>query len=106
MKKIKILESESIEYLGKLVTISLKARFEIEDETGVIYKGEFPTELLEDIKKLHIGDKVSGIIEKNTIINQVTDRKKNTYSLQTISQLTRRCSCQVKSGSLGSGVSL
>jgi len=85
LEKIKILESESIEYLGKLVTISLKARFEIEDETGVIYKGEFPTELLEDIKKLHIGDKVSGIIEKNTIINQVTDRKKNTYSLQTIS---------------------
>ncbi len=40
--------------------------------------------MLEDIKKLHIGDKVIGTIEKNTIINQVTDRKKNTYTLQTI----------------------
>ncbi len=72
---------EYIDYCGELIMGSLKSKFEILDEVGISYLGNFPDELKEDIKNLHLGDRVTGIIEKNVILNRTTGREKINYTL-------------------------
>jgi len=87
LEKLQMITPEYIKCEGDLIMVSLKSKFEIYDKTGRSYTGSYPDEIIQDIKNLHIGDKVTGLIEKNTIINQTTGSKKISYSLLKIKRI-------------------
>ncbi|MBI5190352.1 MAG: hypothetical protein HZA22_06730 [Nitrospirae bacterium] len=81
LDSITMSQNEIFEFKGKLVMASLKGAFEIETDAEETIKGKFPTQLTEYVKKLHIGDKCNGMIEKETITNRTTGLEKVYYTL-------------------------
>ncbi|MBI5099688.1 MAG: hypothetical protein HZB30_10680 [Nitrospirae bacterium] len=75
--------SEPIQFAfeGKLVMASLKGNIEVEISESKSIKGTFPSNLLENVKKLHIGEDCKGLIEQSTIINQTTGYEKKYYTV-------------------------
>lgn len=72
---------ESFNFSGELIMASLKGQFEIKDDSEKVYKGTFPVDLLEDMKKFHIGDRCNGTMKKTTVKNKITGYQKSYYSL-------------------------
>ncbi len=89
LEKIKSPKPEQINVIGKLIMISLKWQFEVQDEKGVSYKGTYPSQLLEEIKTLHVGDQLTSVIEKKIIINEATGKQKNYYTLLSLKVLDK-----------------
>jgi hypothetical protein len=46
-----------------------------------VFKGTFPVDLLEEMKKFHIGDWFSGTMKKIVIHNKITGYQNSYYSL-------------------------
>ena len=88
LDSIKSTEPELFQITGKLVMGSLKGQFEIEDKSGQSYKGRFPSALVNDIEKLHLGQIVETTIEMNSIINESTGQEKINYKLVSFNSLT------------------
>jgi len=74
-------EPEYIDFEGELVMASLRGQFEVRDEEENLYRGTFPSQLLERVKGLHIGETIKGMIEKKTILNETTGYKKDYYTM-------------------------
>jgi len=72
---------EMLNVVGELIMASLKGQFEVESIDGSTYRGIFPADLLPKIKELHVGDKVTCNIEKETILNNITNYKKISFML-------------------------
>ena len=81
------LPSETIEFTGEIIMLHKRGRFEIKDINDVTYRGVFPSQLLDAIVKLHIGEQCKGRIEKQIISYRTTGTQKAYYSLVSISQL-------------------
>jgi hypothetical protein len=86
LDKIKHSEIYTFKLHGKLVTVSLRGSIEIETIEGRMYKGTFPSSLTDDMKKLHIGDMCSAVVEQETIINQTTNFEKKYYTVISINK--------------------
>lgn len=82
--QLDIEKPEDIRFEGELITISLKRKFEIKVENRFTYYGMYPLDLLDEMKKLHIGAIVKGIITKTTFYNPLTDKEKHEYTLKDI----------------------
>jgi hypothetical protein len=77
-------DPEVIEFTGELITISLRGTFEIKTDDKRIIRGDFPNNLLEEIKTLTIGSLYAGNMEKQTIVNLATESEKVYYTLISI----------------------
>jgi hypothetical protein len=88
LDSIKSTEPELFQITGKFVMGSLKGQFEIENKSGESYRGRFPSELVNDIETLHLGQIVEAKIEKNSIVNESTGQEKINYKLVSFDSLT------------------
>lgn len=68
-------EPEDLEVTGSVVTLSARGRFEL-DVGGKIVGGTFPTALQAVIRQLRIGQHVSALIRRTTVVNTVTARER------------------------------
>lgn len=84
LNTIKLSEPEEITFVGEIITLSLKGKFEILSIEKERFYGTFPNNLTEIIKQLHVGDFCKGIILKTTIFNPATGKEKYEYILQNI----------------------
>jgi len=84
LNQITISQPVDIDFEGELITISSKGKFEIQTSEHMHLLGQFSNDLLEKMKKFHIGDYCKGIIAKTTIYNPLTDKEKVEYNLKTI----------------------
>jgi len=84
LNNIKLSEPEEITFVGEIITLSLKGRFEILSVENERFYGTFPNELVEQIKRLHVGDFCQGIILKTIIFNAATGKEKFEYILRDI----------------------
>ena len=84
LKSIKFSEPEEISFEGKIITLSLKGRFEIFSTDKERFSGIFPNGLLEQIKLLHIGEFCKGTIFKTIIFNNAVRKEKCEYILTDI----------------------
>lgn len=75
---------ETIEVRGVLVMLSLRGQFEIKSEEGQPFRGKMPLELLEQARKVHIGDDVVAELERKLITNETTGFEKAYYTLVSI----------------------
>ncbi len=70
-----------------LITSSLKGTFEVKDKDKKIYRGRYPTKILEQIKEIRIGDDCYCLIEETCTSNRTTNQKKYSYLLKSIEPL-------------------
>jgi DNA-binding ferritin-like protein len=84
LTNIQMSDPEVIEFTGELITISLRGTFEIKTDDKRIIRGDFPNNLLEEIKTLTIGSLYAGNMEKQTIVNLATESEKVYYTLISI----------------------
>lgn len=84
LNNIKLSDPEEVNFEGRIITLSLKGKFEILAEDKERFYGKFPNELTETIKQLHVGDFCKGLLLKTTILNPVTGKEKYEYTLQDI----------------------
>jgi len=87
LTNIQMSEPEVIEFSGELITISLRGTFEIKTDDSKIIKGDFPNNLLDEIKTLTIGSYYVGKIEKQIIMNMATESEKVYYTLISIKHI-------------------
>lgn len=84
LTNIQMSDPETIEFSGELIAISLRGTFEIKLDDKRTIRGEFPNNLLEEIKTLTIGSNYTGKMEKQTIVNMATESEKVYYTLISI----------------------
>ena len=84
LNTIQLREPEEINFEGKVITLSLKGKFEILTIYDERLFGTYPNELTDTIKQLHVGDNCKGIIIKTTIYNPATEKEKYEYTLKEI----------------------
>ncbi len=84
LSTIKTTEPETIHIVGDIITLSLKGKFEILTADNIKYNGDFPIELTDKIKQLHVGSLCKAIILKTTIINELAKTEKFEYLLKDI----------------------
>jgi hypothetical protein len=84
LTNIQMNDPETIDFLGELIAISLRGTFEIKLDDKRSIRGEFPNNLLEEIKTLTIGSNYAGKMEKQTIVNMATESEKIYYTLISI----------------------
>lgn len=84
LTNIQMSDPETIDFSGELIAISLRGTFEIKLDDKRTIRGEFPNNLLEEIKTLTIGSNYNGKFEKQTIVNMATESEKTYYSLISI----------------------
>lgn len=84
LTNIQMSDPETIDFSGELISISLRGTFEIKLDDKRTIKGEFPNNLLEEIKTLTIGSNYAGKMEKQTIVNMATESEKIYYTLISI----------------------
>lgn len=87
LTNIQMNDPETIDFSGELISISLRGTFEIKLDDKRTIKGEFPNNLLEEIKTLTIGSNYAGKMEKQTIVNMATESEKIYYTLISIHHL-------------------
>ena len=87
LTNIQMSDPETIDFSGELIAISLRGTFEIKSDDKRTIRGEFPNNLLEDIKTLTIGSNYAGKMEKQTIVNMATESEKVYYTLISISHV-------------------
>ena len=87
LTNIQMSDPETIDFSGELIAISLRGTFEIKLDDKRTIRGEFPNNLLEDIKTLTIGSNYAGKMEKQTIVNMATESEKVYYTLISISHV-------------------
>jgi carbon monoxide dehydrogenase subunit G len=81
LTNIQMSDPETIDFSGELIAISLRGTFEIKLEDKRTIRGEFPNNLIEEIKTLTIGSNYAGKMEKQTIVNMATESEKVYYTL-------------------------
>lgn len=84
LTNIQMSDPETIDFIGELIAISLRGTFEIKLDDKRTIRGEFPNNLLEEIKTLTIGSNYAGKMEKQTIVNMATESEKIYYTLISI----------------------
>lgn len=84
LTNIQMNDPETIDFSGELIAISLRGTFEIKLDNKRTIRGEFPYNLIEEIKTLTIGSNYIGKFEKQTIVNMATESEKTYYSLISI----------------------
>lgn len=84
---ITISNPERITFEGELITISKKGKFELKESLGQNIIGNFPRELLEDMKEYHIGDACKMVISRTSIFNPINNTEKFEYLLRSIKPL-------------------
>lgn len=84
LNQLDISMPEDITFEGELVMISSKGKFEILTKQNRSLFGKFSSDLLEKMKKFHIGDFCQGVITKTTIYNPMSDKEKVEYNLKNI----------------------
>ena len=84
LTNIQMSDPETIDFSGELIAISLRGTFEIKLDDKRTIRGEFPNNLLEEIKTLTIGSNYAGKMEKQTIVNMATESEKVYYTLISI----------------------
>jgi hypothetical protein len=84
LNKIVISFPEEISFVGELITISSKGKFEILTTDNHRLFGTFSSDLLSSMKQFHIGDSCKGIIIKTTISNPLSDKEKYEFLLKEI----------------------
>jgi hypothetical protein len=87
LTNIQMSDPETIDFSGELIAISLRGTFEIKLDDKRTIRGEFPNNLLEEIKTLTIGSNYAGKMEKQTIVNMATESEKVYYTLISISHV-------------------
>lgn len=87
LTNIQMSAPETIDFSGELIAISLRGTFEIKLDDKRTIRGEFPNNLLEEIKTLTIGSNYAGKMEKQTIVNMATESEKVYYTLISISHV-------------------
>lgn len=85
---IKLQSPESIEFEGEITIISIRGKIEFFSKEKFRYLCNYPANLLEIIKELHIGQYCSVKILKTIISNPVTGTQKFEYNLMEVSPLT------------------
>lgn len=76
---------DTIKVVGEVSLLSASGRFALTTEAGTIVSGRFPAELLPDVEKLHLGEKVLAIVERTSVVSPVTRTARVWYSLLKIS---------------------
>jgi carbon monoxide dehydrogenase subunit G len=84
LTNIQMSDPETIDFSGELIVISLRGTFEIKLDDKRTIRGEFPNNLLEEIKTLTIGSNYAGKMEEQTIVNMATESVKVYYTLISI----------------------
>lgn len=84
LNTIQLREPEEINFEGKIITLSLKGKFEILTIHNERFFGAYPNELTDTIKQLHVGDSCKGVIVKTIIYNPATEKEKYEYTLKEI----------------------
>lgn len=87
LNSIKLSEPEEINFIGEIVSLSAKGKFEILSYEKEKLFGSFSNELMESIKQLHIGQGCKGVMLKTTIFNAATNKEKYEYSLKDITSI-------------------
>src|SRR6185436_20085504 len=72
LNSIKLSEPEEIDFVGEIITLSSKGKFEILSSDKERFTGSFSSDLMESIKQLHIGQYCRGSMLKTTIFNAAT----------------------------------
>ncbi len=86
LNQIDIREAETIDFEGKLVSISSKGLFELATGDNGHIKGKFPSDLLSAMRNFHIDDECKGKLSKQTFFNSHTQKEKAEYTLEHISK--------------------
>jgi hypothetical protein len=76
-------ETTQIAVNGRVLSLSLRGRFELEAE-GRIYAGSFPADKIDEVREHKLGDTVWALIEKSVVVNTLTHTRKETFSLLNI----------------------
>lgn len=85
LNSIKLSEPEEINFIGEIITLSSKGKFEVVTIQNERFFGTFPNALIEEVKQLHIGQICNCVLSKTTIFNPATGKEKFEYLLKSIS---------------------
>lgn len=76
---------ESIEVFGEVMMLHKKGRFEIRSsENDITYRGHFPTDIVEKVTKIRVGEYAVANIEIETTTNKTTGYEKTAYTLMSL----------------------
>lgn len=81
LNKIQVAEPQEFAFVGKLITNSLKGKFEIDTLDKRTIAGTFPLDLLDKMKTIHIGEECTGVISKQIFLNSSTNKERIEYTL-------------------------
>jgi len=87
LNSIEISEPEEFDFIGEIISLSARGKFEIFSRDRERFIGSFSNELMDSIKQLHIGQSCKGIILKTNILNAATNNEKYEYSLKAINPI-------------------
>lgn len=79
-------EPERLELFAHVVALSLRGRFELATVDRII-AGEVPRGAIEQIRAVHVGDRVRASVERIVVVNTVTGTEKSDYRLLSIQAL-------------------
>ena len=83
---LQIHKPERIKISGEVVLLSEKGRLDLKDDSECTHRCNFAHFLIDQVKKLHLGDRITCAINKTTIYNSMTDKEKVTLDLVEIHQ--------------------
>jgi hypothetical protein len=85
LDSLTVAQPETLNITGVLVMLNIRGSFEIKQEDGLAIRGKLPLQLLEQTRRVHVGDNVTADVERKAIINQTTGFTKDYYTLLSIS---------------------
>lgn len=85
---------ESIDFLGEVMMLHKKGRFEIRTEKDITYRGYFPLDILDIVTKVRVGEYAKGVIEIETITNKTTGYEKTSYTLMSLEKINKNSAQQ------------
>ena len=77
-------KTETINVDGELIMLSKKGRFEIQTPGKVTYRGQFPIDIIENVRMVRIGSRAEAEIIKETVFNKITEYEKTVYVLNAL----------------------
>jgi hypothetical protein len=85
---------ESVQFIGEVIMLHKKGRFEIRTENDITYRGYFPLDILDKVTKVRVGEYARGEIEIETTMNKATGYEKTTYILMSLEKTNKNSAQQ------------
>lgn len=75
---------EEVRFQGIVYTESMRGRFEVKDQSGLIYSGSVSKEVMPSLVALQVGEECQGVLWETVRENQTTGEIKRSYELKRI----------------------